>query len=173
MAIRIDDLPKYSEAFPFFTNEWTPGAVPRIVNVEKVSEDVADMVARLWPDPSAMGQRFVDQSPWGQNITLLTKAEDAEERLLYAARAVEHRRSRPLLTHHIFDFLSLGYEAEERAIEAALISHITKFLLELGAGFAFVGRQVALEVGGRDFYVDLRFYHRGRPRVRLQRHVGW
>jgi hypothetical protein len=41
LAIRIDDLPKYSEAFPFFTKEWTPGAVPRIVNVEKVSADVA------------------------------------------------------------------------------------------------------------------------------------
>jgi hypothetical protein len=48
LAIRIDDLPKYSEAFPFFTKEWTPGAVPRIVNVEKVSEDVADLVARLY-----------------------------------------------------------------------------------------------------------------------------
>lgn len=48
LAIRIDDLPKYSEAFPFFTKEWTPGAVPKIVNVEKVSEDVADLVARLY-----------------------------------------------------------------------------------------------------------------------------
>ncbi len=48
LAIRIDDLPKYSEAFPFFTKEWTPGAVPKIVNVEKVSEEVADLVARLY-----------------------------------------------------------------------------------------------------------------------------
>lgn len=48
LAIRIDDLPKYSEAFPFFTKEWMPGAVPKIVNVEKVSEDVADLVARLY-----------------------------------------------------------------------------------------------------------------------------
>src|SRR5262249_44261920 len=48
LAIRIDDLPKYSEAFPFFTKEWIPGAVPKIVNVEKVSEDVADLVARLY-----------------------------------------------------------------------------------------------------------------------------
>lgn len=48
LAIRIDDLPKYSEAFPFFTTEWVPGAVPRIVNVEKVSKEVADLVARLY-----------------------------------------------------------------------------------------------------------------------------
>ncbi len=48
LAIRIDDLPKYSEAFPFFTKEWVPGATPKIVNVEKVSEEVADLVARLY-----------------------------------------------------------------------------------------------------------------------------
>jgi SAM-dependent methyltransferase len=48
LAIRIDDLPKYSEAFPFFTDEWKPGTVPRIVNVEKVSGEVADLVARLF-----------------------------------------------------------------------------------------------------------------------------
>jgi predicted nuclease of restriction endonuclease-like (RecB) superfamily len=59
------------------------------------------MFAEAWPDPSAMGQRFVDQLPWGQNITLLTKLKTREERLLYAARAVEHGWSRPLLTHHI------------------------------------------------------------------------
>jgi SAM-dependent methyltransferase len=48
LAIRMDDLPKYSEAFPFFTTEWVPGATPRIVNVEKVSTEVADLVARLY-----------------------------------------------------------------------------------------------------------------------------
>lgn len=58
-----------------------------------------------------------------------------------------------------FDFLSLGEEARERDLEEALVSHISKFLLELGAGFAYVGRQVHLEVGGDDFYMDLLFYH--------------
>ncbi|MBL8783549.1 MAG: DUF1016 family protein [Deltaproteobacteria bacterium] len=58
-----------------------------------------------------------------------------------------------------FDFLSIGDEATERDIEGALVQHITRFLLELGAGFAFVGRQVHLEVGGEDFYLDLLFYH--------------
>ena len=57
------------------------------------------------------------------------------------------------------DFLGLGKEAEERAIESALVQHITHFLIELGAGFAFVGRQVPLEVGGDDFFIDLLFYH--------------
>ena len=60
---------------------------------------------------------------------------------------------------YLFDFLDVGQEADEREIESALVRHITQFLLELGAGFAFVGRQVHLEVGGDDFFIDLLFYH--------------
>ncbi|MBF8272028.1 MAG: hypothetical protein HW380_1133 [Magnetococcales bacterium] len=58
-----------------------------------------------------------------------------------------------------FDFLGLTNEAQEREIESALVQHVTRFLLELGAGFAFVGRQVLLEVGDDDFFIDLLFYH--------------
>lgn len=58
-----------------------------------------------------------------------------------------------------FDFLGLGEEAQEREIEGALVRHVTDFLLELGAGFAFVGRQVLLDVGGEEFFLDLLFYH--------------
>lgn len=58
-----------------------------------------------------------------------------------------------------FDFLGLTEQAQEREIENALVRHVTEFLLELGAGFAFVGRQVLLEVGGEDFFIDLLFYH--------------
>lgn len=65
-----------------------------------------------------------------------------------------------------FDFLGLGNEAHERDVENALVRHITRFLLELGAGFAFVGRQFRLEVGGEEFFLDLLFYH-----TRLKRYV--
>ena len=58
-----------------------------------------------------------------------------------------------------FDFLGLTNEAQEREIEHALVKHVTEFLLELGAGFAFVGRQVLLDVGGDEFFIDLLFYH--------------
>ena len=58
-----------------------------------------------------------------------------------------------------FDFLSLGGEAHERGLERGLLEHIRRFLLELGEGFAFVGSQYHLEVGGDDFYLDLLFYH--------------
>ena len=58
-----------------------------------------------------------------------------------------------------FDFLGLTNEAQEREVEHALVKHVTQFLLELGAGFAFVGRQVLLNVGGDEFFIDLLFYH--------------
>lgn len=58
-----------------------------------------------------------------------------------------------------FDFLGLTEEAQEREVENALVKHVTEFLLELGVGFAFVGRQVLLDVGGDEFFIDLLFYH--------------
>ena len=60
---------------------------------------------------------------------------------------------------YIFDFLSVGDEAHERDVERELVKHITEFLLELGSGFSYVGKQVHLEVAGEDFYLDLLFYH--------------
>ena len=60
---------------------------------------------------------------------------------------------------YLFDFLGTDVPRREVEIERKLTEHIQKFLLELGQGFAFVGRQVHLEVGGRDFYIDLLFYH--------------
>ncbi len=60
---------------------------------------------------------------------------------------------------YVFDFLGTGDARREAELEQGLINHIQKFLLELGAGFAFVGRQVHLELGGVDFYIDLLFYH--------------
>ena len=60
---------------------------------------------------------------------------------------------------YIFGFLALRKDHKERELEAGLVEHITKFLLELGAGFAYIGRQVPLQVGERDFFLDLLFYH--------------
>lgn len=60
---------------------------------------------------------------------------------------------------YIFDFLGIAGEYKERELENALVNHVTQFLLELGAGFAYLGRQMPLQVGGREFFVDLLFYH--------------
>ena len=58
-----------------------------------------------------------------------------------------------------FDFLTLHSNAHERDLEQGLLGHIQKFLLELGVGFAFVGRQYHMETSGQDYYLDLLFYH--------------
>lgn len=64
------------------------------------------------------------------------------------------------------EFLGLAGEVAERQLENALVAHLQRFLLELGAGFAFVGRQYRLEVDGDEFFVDMLFYH-----LRLRRYV--
>lgn len=65
-----------------------------------------------------------------------------------------------------YDFLTLGSDAHERHLERGLLGHLRAFLLELGVGFAFVGSQYHMEVGGEDFYLDLLFYH-----LRLRRYI--
>jgi predicted nuclease of restriction endonuclease-like (RecB) superfamily len=60
---------------------------------------------------------------------------------------------------YLFDFLGTADPRREREVEEALVDHMQRFLLELGTGFAFVGRQVSLEVGDQEFQIDLLFYH--------------
>ncbi|MBI1850349.1 MAG: DUF1016 domain-containing protein [Planctomycetes bacterium] len=67
---------------------------------------------------------------------------------------------------YLFDFLGTADPRREREVEQALVDHIQRFLLELGSGFAFVGRQVHLEFASRDLFIDLLFYH-----LRLRRYV--
>jgi len=67
---------------------------------------------------------------------------------------------------YVFDFLDLTERSRERELESGLIEHVHDFLIELGQGFAFVGRQVRLEVGRDEFYCDLLFYH-----LRLRRYI--
>jgi predicted nuclease of restriction endonuclease-like (RecB) superfamily len=68
---------------------------------------------------------------------------------------------------YIFDFLTLSAEAKEKDLEAQLVKHITRFLLELGAGFAFVGSQFPLPIDGEEYRIDLLFYH-----LKLRRYVA-
>lgn len=67
---------------------------------------------------------------------------------------------------YLFDFLNLTDDVLERDLQRSMLEHITKLLLELGSGFAYMGQQVHLEVGGQDYYLDLLFYH-----VRLRAYV--
>lgn len=60
---------------------------------------------------------------------------------------------------YIFDFLTIAHDAKERDVELGLIDHISKFMMELGKGFAYLGRQYPLQVGGQDYFLDLLFYN--------------
>jgi predicted nuclease of restriction endonuclease-like (RecB) superfamily len=60
---------------------------------------------------------------------------------------------------YLFDFLTMEEPFHERELETSLVQHIQQFLIELGQGFSFVGRQYRLEISDRDFYLDLLFYH--------------
>ncbi|HMR49130.1 MAG TPA: PDDEXK nuclease domain-containing protein [Arachnia sp.] len=111
---------------------------------------------------------------WSRNVLAIHIQRQRIERQGRAVTNFERALPKPdsdlaresLKDPYRLDFLGLGDEAHEREIESSLIEHTTEFLLELGAGFAYVGRQVHLEVGGDDFYVDLLFYH-----LRLRRYV--
>ena len=104
--------------------------------------------AECWSDFEIV-QQVVAQFPWRTNLKLMDKLNTKEERLWYAYKTIENGWS-----SNVLDF-----QIQNRLIERKLTEHIQNFLLELGQGFAFVGRQVHLEVGGDDFYIDLLFYH--------------
>jgi predicted nuclease of restriction endonuclease-like (RecB) superfamily len=114
----------------------------------------------------AYARRALDHG-WSRNVLALHIEQRTLEREGKALTNFEQRLPSPqsdlaresLKDPYRLDFLSVATDANEREIEAALVQHMTRFLLELGAGFAFVGRQVHLEVGGEDFYIDLLFYH--------------
>lgn len=74
---------------------------------------------------------------------------------------------------YLFEWLGLDEQAAEAEIERGLVAHVERFLLELGEGFALVGRQHHLEVGGQDFYIDLLLYQlRLRCYVVIELKVG-
>jgi predicted nuclease of restriction endonuclease-like (RecB) superfamily len=104
---------------------------------------------------------------WSRNVLVMHIESRLLERSGAAITNFDARLPKPqsdlaresLKDPYRFDFLGIGQEASERDIETALVEHVTDFLLELGAGFAFVGRQVLLNVGGEEFFIDLLFYH--------------
>lgn len=120
-------------------------------------------------DP-ALRLRYAQQSSndgWSRTTLELQIKNRLHERQGQAITNFEARLPSPhselahetLKDPYLFDFLGLGDDAHEREIENALVRHITRFLLELGTGFAFIGRQHRLEVAGDEFFIDLLFYH--------------
>ncbi len=107
------------------------------------------------------------ENGWSRNVLVMQIETDLKNRIGKADTNFKETltdyhsdlANESLKDPYIFDFLSIGKDAHEREIEKELVKHITKFLLELGSGFAFVGNQYRLEVGGEEFFIDLLFYH--------------
>lgn len=164
---------------PASTSEISPQAVAKLPEASPVSlvqqlaaqlpwfhhvvlmEKVKDLPTRVW----YMQQTILNG--WSRNTLSLQIAACAHERQGKAITNFDRQLPPPqsdlaaqaLKDPYIFDFLTLEEPFHERELETGLLVHVEKFLLELGQGFAFVGRQYHLEVDEDDFYIDLLFYH--------------
>ena len=128
-----------------------------VILIEKI-EDRSD---RLWYAHAAL------EHGWSRSVLALQIESCVHERQGQAVTNFAATLPAPqsdlaqqtLKDPYLFDFLTLDAAARERELELGLLDHIQKFLVELGVGFAFVGRQYHLEVSGEDFSLDLLFYH--------------
>lgn len=104
---------------------------------------------------------------WSRDVLALQLKSRLHERAAKAVNNFSHTlppiqsdlAKQTLKDPYVFDFMAMTAPYNERDIEHQLIQHITKFLLELGKGFAFVGQQYHLEIANNDYYIDLLFYH--------------
>jgi predicted nuclease of restriction endonuclease-like (RecB) superfamily len=107
------------------------------------------------------------ENGWSRNILVMQIESAAHDRVGRTTSNFAKRLPSPdsdmvqqtLKDPYLFDFLTLESDFHERELETGLIAHLENFLLELGQGFAFVGRQYHLDIGKQDFYIDLLFYH--------------
>jgi predicted nuclease of restriction endonuclease-like (RecB) superfamily len=124
-------------------------------------EKVTDLAHRLW----YMSQTL--QNGWSRNVLTLMVKSNAHAR---QGKAISNFASvlppaqsdlviQTLKDPYVFDFLTLDEPFHERELETNLLKHLERFLIELGQGFAFVGRQYPIDVGGDDHRIDLLFYH--------------
>ena len=124
-------------------------------------EKLADEHTRLW-----YAQKLIENA-WSSNVLglmissqLIERQGKAVNNFNTALPPLDSDMARDIFKDpYLFDYIGTGELRRETEIERALVKHIEEFLLELGQGFAFVGRQVHIELGGDDFYIDLLFYH--------------
>jgi predicted nuclease of restriction endonuclease-like (RecB) superfamily len=158
-AAQLKTVAKGPQAAALLSNSllWAIPWFHHVILLEKVK----DLPTRRW----YMEQTLVNG--WSRNILALqidAQAHDRHGKVVsnFAATLPATQSDlaqQALKDPYIFDFLTLTEPFQERELETELVRQLEKFLLELGQGFAFVGRQYRLEVGDEDFYIDLLFYH--------------
>lgn len=124
-------------------------------------QKLKDLPTRLWYARQAIAQG------WGRDTLTAMIKSCAHKRQGAAVTNFDLRLPAPqselaqaaLKDPYLFDFMTMDQPFRERELEAGLIEHLERFLLELGAGFSFVGRQYHIDIAEEDFYIDLLFYH--------------
>ena len=151
----------FAEAYPAGEiGQQLAGQIPWFHNC-MILEKVKDPQMRLW-----YVQKTIENG-WSRNILVMQIESGLYQRQGGAVTNFERTLppSQSDLAHQLIkdpyalDFLTLGEEAQERDLERGLVEHIRDFLMELGTGFAFVGSQHPLEVSGKEYRIDLLFYH--------------
>ena len=160
---QLKAIPKVAQPVRLLDEEQPPAAVAGIPWGHNVVllQKLKNSAHRLWYAAKAV------EHGWSRAVLMVQIETDLLSRQGNAVTNFEIRIPPPqsdlaqqsFKDPYIFDFITLREQAVERELETGLIAHIQKFLLELGAGFAFVGRQMQLTVGKSEFYIDLLFYH--------------
>ncbi|TWI75645.1 putative nuclease of restriction endonuclease-like (RecB) superfamily [Desulfobotulus alkaliphilus] len=157
----LKDMRKFAECWP--DREIVQRSAAQIPwrNNQLLLYKVKDMKLRIW---------YVEQNQkngWSRDVLSFQIETKLHQRIGQSANNFEatlppddsDMAKQIFKDPYLFDFLGTAAIRKEAELENKLIEHLEKFLLELGQGFAFVGRQVPMEVGGDDFYIDLLFYH--------------
>ncbi|MGX1160754.1 putative nuclease of restriction endonuclease-like (RecB) superfamily [Arthrobacter sp. SLBN-100] len=151
----------FAEAWPDFPMLQAPLATLPWYHQIALLEKLSGREARLWYATAAI------ENGWSRNVLAHQIETKLQER---SGKAINNfKRTLPpsdsdlaqqsFNDPYVFDFVSMTGKRDERELEGQLIVHVEKFLLELGQGFAFVGRQVRLTIGDDEFFVDLLFYN--------------
>jgi predicted nuclease of restriction endonuclease-like (RecB) superfamily len=151
----------FAEAYP--DEQIVQGMLAQITWYHNIAllEKLKSLEERLW-----YAQKTVEQG-WSRNVLVLQIESGLCQRQGGAITNFEQvlpplqsdLAQQIIKSPYNFDFLTLGDERSERHLERALIDHIRDFLMELGAGFAFLGSQYPIEISGKEYRLDLLFYH--------------
>jgi len=154
---------KFAEIFNDFENLQAPLADLTWYHNQALMDKVADKIKYLWYANKIL------ENGWSRDVLVHQIEIKLYERQAVAEKVSNFEKTLPspqselaketMRDPYIFDFVEASESKIEREIESELINNIAKFLLELGSGFAFVGNQYHMEIGGQDFYLDLLFYH--------------
>ena len=156
-------MAKFAHLFPDF--EFVQVALAQITWYHHITlmDKVKDMQPYLW-----YAEKTIENG-WTRNVlvhqieTNLYQRQVINEKISNFATRLPSPHSelaqQTMKDSYIFNFIPFSENIHERDMESAMVRNVTKLLLELGEGFAFLGNQYHLEVGGEDFYIDLLFYN--------------